>query len=125
MMTRPVYPAAAGVLVVLSCLVPPTMLLSQPADDSSATTEQSCSFGMDLGQPAHQCQVPIPSGCVVANFPGTNKPWTTVSKAGRTFCRFDQKTTDWKTRITGSCTRCESSHCTGQFSVRFDCSKHP
>jgi hypothetical protein len=115
----------AATMLVLLAFMSPAPVRSQPMDDSSATTEQSCSFGMDLGQPAHQCQVPIPAGCVVANFPGTNKPWTTVSKAGRTFCRFDQKTTDWKTRITGSCSRCESSHCTGQFSVRFDCSKHP
>ncbi len=96
---------------------------AQSPPDSSATTEHSCSFGMAKGDPAHRCQVPIPAGCVIANFPGTNKPWTTVSKAGRTFCTFDQKGTDWKTRITGQCTRCDSSHCTGQFMVRFECSK--
>lgn len=96
---------------------------AQSPPDSSATTEHSCSFGMAKGDPAHQCQVPIPIGCVIAKFPGTDKPWTTVSKAGRTFCTFDQKGTDWKTRITGQCTRCDSSHCTGQFMVRFECSK--
>ena len=61
----------------------------------------SCSFGMTKGDPTHQCQVPIPAGCVTAHFPGTKKPWTTVSKAGRTFCKFDEKATDWKTRIIG------------------------
>ena len=98
---------------------------TQPIDEFSATTEQTCGFGMDLGQPAQQCEVPIPQGCNVANFPGTTKPWITVSKAGKTFCRFDPNATDWKARITGTCSRCESSHCTGQFSVRFDCSKKP
>ena len=32
-----------------------------------------------------------PAGCVTAHFPGTKKPWTTVSKAGRTFCKFEEK----------------------------------
>jgi hypothetical protein len=96
---------------------------AQSPTDSSATTEQSCSFGMAKGDPTHQCLVPIPAGCVIAAFPGTNKPWTTVSKAGRTFCTFDEKATDWKTRITGRCTKCDSDQCTGQFMVRFDCSK--
>ena len=106
----------------------PVCLMSSPGEaqappDSSATTEQSCSFGMEKGDPTHRCQVPIPAGCAIAYFPGTKKPWTTVSKAGRTFCKFEEKTTDWKTRITGQCTRCDSTHCTGQFMVRFDCSK--
>lgn len=96
---------------------------AQAPPDSSATTEHSCSFGMAKGDPAHQCQVPIPAGCVIAKFPGTDKPWTTISKAGRTFCTFDQKGTDWKTRITGHCTKCDSGHCTGQFMVRFECAK--
>lgn len=96
---------------------------AQSPPDSSATTEQSCSFGMAKGDPTHQCQVPIPAGCVIAHFPGTKRPWTTVSKAGRTFCAFEEKATDWKTRITGQCTKCDSSQCTGQFMVRFDCSK--
>ena len=47
----------------------------------------------------------------------------TISKGGKTFCRFDDKATDWKTKITGSCSRCKSDHCTGQFMVRFDCSQ--
>ena len=108
-----------------TCLfwVTPDLVGAQSPPDSSATTEQSCSFGMGKGDPTHQCQVPIPAGCVVAHFPGTKKPWTTVSKAGRTFCKFEEKATDWKTRITGQCSRCDSSQCTGQFMVRFDCSK--
>ncbi|MCC2639673.1 MAG: exported protein of unknown function [Nitrospira sp.] len=108
--------------VIVLCMIPATGQAQSPTD-SSATTEQSCSFGMAKGDPAHQCLVPIPAGCVIAQFPGTNKPWTTVSKAGRTFCTFDEKATDWKTRITGRCTRCDSNQCTGQFMVRFDCSR--
>ena len=119
--TRPLMTSLLSTALTL-CLMPNSGEAQSPPD-SSATTEQSCSFGMAKGDPTHQCQVPIPAGCVIAHFPGTKKPWTTVSKAGRTFCTFEEKTTDWKTRITGQCTRCDSNQCTGQFMVRFDCSK--
>lgn len=95
---------------------------AQPVQESTATTEQSCSFGMGKGEPSHSCAVPFPSGCRVANAPGSTKPWTTISKGGRLLCRFDEKGTDWKTKITGACGRCQSGHCSAQFSVRFDCS---
>jgi len=116
-------PLLIRLYVILSLMLIPCTGQAQAPTDSAATTEQSCSFGMAKGDPAHQCQVPIPTGCIIAKFPGTDKPWTTVSKAGRTFCTFDKKGTDWKTRITGQCTRCDSSHCTGQFLVRFECTK--
>lgn len=93
-------------------------------NDFPATTEQSCSFGMDKDEPSQQCFVPIPSGCKVANIPGTQKPWTTISKGGNIACRFDEKVTDWKTKISGSCGQCRSGHCSVQFSVRFDCNPH-
>ena len=96
---------------------------AQPMDDSHATTEQSCSFGMAKGDASQSCHVPFPSGCLVAHIPGTDKPWTTISKDGNTFCRFDEKATDWETHITGSCTHCKSDHCSVQFVVRFDCSQ--
>jgi hypothetical protein len=96
---------------------------AQPMDDSLATTEQSCSFGMAKGEATQNCHVPFPTGCLVAHVPGTDKPWTTISKGGNTFCRFDEKDTDWKTTVTGSCTHCKSDHCSVQFSVRFDCSQ--
>jgi hypothetical protein len=95
---------------------------AQPMHESTATTEQSCNFGLAKGEPSQTCQVPFPPGCAVANFPGTTKPWTTISKGGKTFCRFDEKATDWKTKITGTCSRCGSGHCSAQFIVRFDCS---
>jgi len=96
---------------------------AQPMDDSHATTEQSCSFGMAKGETSQNCHVPFPIGCLVADVPGTDKPWTTISKGGKTFCRFDDNATDWKTKITGSCGRCKSDHCSAQFIVRFDCSQ--
>ncbi len=94
-----------------------------PLSDSAATTEFNCSFGMEKGEAQQSCQVPIPPGCVVAHFPGTDKPWTNISKGGNTICRFDDKKTDWKTRITGTCGACKTGHCSVQFIVRFDCSK--
>jgi hypothetical protein len=94
-----------------------------PLSDSPVTTEFNCSFGMDKGEPAQSCQVPIPAGCVVAHFPGTTKPWSNISKGGNTVCRFDDRKTDWKTRITGTCGTCKTGHCSVQFIVKFDCSK--
>jgi hypothetical protein len=96
---------------------------AQSLYESTATTEQSCSFGMAKGEASHSCHVPFPTGCLVANSPESDKPWTTISKGGKTFCRFDDKATDWKTKITGSCSRCKSDHCSVQFIVRFDCSQ--
>jgi hypothetical protein len=96
---------------------------AQILDDSHATTEQACSFGMAKGEASQTCHVPFPPDCLVANRPGTEKPWTTISKGGKTLCRFDDRATDWKTKITGSCDRCKSDHCSVQFIVRFDCSQ--
>ena len=79
---------------------------------------------MAKGEPSHVCQVPILAGCLVATAPGTNKPWTTISKGGKTNCRFDEKHTDWKTKITGTCGRCSTAQCSVQFIVRFDCNPH-
>jgi hypothetical protein len=95
---------------------------AQYMDESHATTEQSCSFGMAKGEASQSCRVPFPAGCLVADVPGSDKPWTTISTGGKTFCRFDEKATDWKTKIIGSCSRCKSDHCSAQFTVRFDCS---
>ena len=98
---------------------------AQLMQESTATTEQSCSFGRGKGEPSHSCAVPFPPGCRVAQAPGSSKPWTTISTGGRLLCRFDEKQTDWKTKITGACNRCQSGHCSAQFSVRYDCSPQP
>jgi len=105
-------------------MMQPSDAMAQATPDFPATTEQSCSFGMSKGEPSHQCEVPIPDGCLVASIPGTKKPWTTISKGGKTFCQFDEKHTNWKTKITGSCKRCTSENCSVQFIVRFDCNPH-
>ena len=94
-----------------------------PLSESVATTEFNCSFGMAKGDPQQTCQVPVPTGCVVAHFPGSTRLWTSISKGGNTLCKFDDKQTDWKTRITGTCGKCNTGHCSVQFIVKFDCSQ--
>ena len=118
-MTR--WPFLLLMLVGLFCLAGTAH--AQPMEDSHPTTERSCSFGMAKEEGSQTCLVPFPLGCLVAHIPGTNRPWTTISKGGNTFCQFDEKATDWKTKIVGSCTRCKSDHCSAQFVVRFDCSR--
>ncbi|MSQ77773.1 MAG: hypothetical protein EXR97_04895 [Nitrospiraceae bacterium] len=94
-----------------------------PLADSTATTEFNCSFGMARGETQQTCQVHIPAGCIVAHFPGSTRPWTSISRGGNTLCKFDDKVTDWKTRITGTCGKCTTGHCSVQFIVKFDCSQ--
>lgn len=110
----------------LFCIALPLIVLvsssqAQEMEDAGATTELSCSFAMDKGETARPCQVPFPEGCQVAMIPGTTQPWTTISKGGRLQCRFDEKETNWKTKITGTCGQCQSVHCSAKFSVRFMC----
>ena len=54
---------------------------------------------MVKGEQGRTCEVPIPSGCTVANFPGYDDPWIDVSKGGKTSCAIDEEKTDWKTKI--------------------------
>lgn len=124
MRVTPSLLSLGGLMLCAFLLLRPADVQGQVPSDFPATTEQACSFGMAKGEPSHNCQVPIPHGCLVANAPGTNKPWTTISKGGKTFCRFDEKQTDWKTKITGTCGRCSTGHCSVQFIVRFDCNPH-
>ncbi|WP_141654403.1 hypothetical protein [Candidatus Nitrospira nitrosa] len=109
---------SAFLLMLLTC---PPNGHAQGVEDSGATTELSCSFAMEQGETGSPCRVPFPQGCVVASIPGTKQPWATVSKGGRVQCRFDEKETDWKTKITGACGRCQSIRCSAHFSVRFGC----
>jgi hypothetical protein len=99
------------------------VVAAQPPTDSGATTESSCNFGMEKGERLQSCTIPVPAGCVVANFPGSTKPWTSMSKGGATTCRFDESRSDWKTKVTGTCGRCKSGHCSARFAVMLDCSK--
>lgn len=109
---------SAGIIAL--CVL--SIAAAQPLYDSSATTETTCNFGMAKNEKRQSCHIPIPSGCVVANFPGTTKPWANISKGGLTTCRFNDKETDWKTRITGTCSKCTTPHCSARFAVVFDCS---
>ncbi len=113
-----VFPIAAAPVLALFLLSP---AFSQPFG-GTATTESVCNFGMAKDEASRTCTVPIPSGCEVATFPGTDKPWTNVSKGGHTTCRFDERNTDWKTRITGTCEQCKTRQCSARFSVMFNCS---
>jgi hypothetical protein len=114
-----VFRAAAALALGLTLL---ELAAAQPFGDSSATTEYSCNFGMAKGQAKQSCRIPIPPGCVVANFPGTQKPWTNISKGGNTLCRFNDKETDWKSRVVGTCNRCKTAQCSARFAVMLDCS---
>lgn len=84
-------------------------------------TESICNLGMVKGEQGRTCEVPIPSGCKVANFPGYDDPWIDVSRGGKTSCAIDEKKTDWKTRIVGSCGPCGTDNCSARFSVMFTC----
>jgi hypothetical protein len=92
-----------------------------PLDQTGPTTELSCNFGMAKGQQTGSCTIAVPDGCVVANFPESTKPWSNISKGGVTACRFDQKHTNWKTRVTGSCEKCKTVQCSARFSVMVRC----
>jgi len=104
--------------------IPPSLsaVAQAPLGGSNATTESSCNFGMAKGEARQSCRVPIPDGCVVAHQPASTKPWSNISKGGHLTCRFSEKETDWKTRITGTCDRCKSVQCSARFGVMFDCS---
>jgi len=114
-------PWLIGLLLGL-CAVDPAM--AQPLSDATATTESSCNFGMAKDQAKGSCEVPMLAGCVVAHFPGTNRPWSNISKGGATACQFDGTRTDWKTNITGTCGKCKTPQCSARFGVMFDCSSH-
>lgn len=94
------------------------------AADSRSRTEANCTIGMVKGEAKAECQVPIPNGCAVAQFPGYPEPWVDISKGGGTSCQFDEKQTDWKTSIVGSCQACTTEQCTGRFIVMFDCANN-
>ncbi len=91
------------------------------AAESLSRTESNCTVGMAKGDVNAECQVPIPAGCTVAQFPGYPEPWADISKGGGTSCEFDEKVTDWKTSIVGTCHNCKTEHCTGRFIVMFNC----
>jgi len=94
------------------------------ANDPKSRTEKVCSIGMVKGDTGRTCNVPIPSGCTVANYPGYDDPWAEVDKGGRISCKFDDQKTDWKTNITGTCGKCTTEQCTARFTVKFNCQEN-
>lgn len=97
------------------------MINKGEAADSPSRTETNCTIGMVKGEAKAECRVPIPNGCAVAQFPGYPEPWVDISKGGGTSCQFNEKQTDWKTSIVGSCQACTTDQCTGRFMVMFNC----
>lgn len=91
------------------------------AGEVQSRTESNCTIGMIKGNTKAECQIPIPHGCTVAQFPGYDEPWADISKGGRTSCLFDPQRTNWKTQIVGICQKCETEQCTGRFTVMFNC----
>lgn len=123
MSVRSVARLSAPLLLWLSLsLWLPGLAEAQQPGDARATTESSCNFGMAKNQAKGSCEVPLLAGCVVARLPGTDRPWSNISKGGTTTCRFDDKATDWKTAITGACGPCKTPQCSARFGVMFDCS---
>ena len=107
-------------LILLFLLTVPGFALA--SSDPQSRTESICNLGMIKGEATKSCQVPIPAGCQVAQFPGYDEPWVDASKGGGTSCQFDEQKTDWKTTITGTCQKCTTEQCSGRFSVMFNCS---
>lgn len=86
-------------------------------------TSSSCQIaGIKKGASGRHCEVPIPPSCKVATNVVTKTHWADIEKSGGISCRFDEKRSDWKTRIIGSCGTCSARQCTAKFTVYFDCS---
>ena len=114
------YEKKSSIFILLVLLTMPSIALA--SSDPQSRTESICNLGMVKGEATKSCQVPIPAGCQVAQFPGYDEPWVDASKGGGTSCQFDEQKTDWKTTITGTCQKCTTKQCSGRFSVMFNCS---
>ncbi|WP_447971549.1 hypothetical protein [Nitrospira sp. M1] len=114
---------STSLTVILFLIV--SVLAAQAGSVSEASvqarTETNCNFGMIKGQASSSCQVPVPSDCTVAQFPGLDQHWADISKGGTTHCRFDEHQSDWETTIVGTCDTCTSDRCSARFSVMFNC----
>ena len=105
-------------LIMMGGIVGPSQSF---ASEPQSRTETVCTIGMVEGETGQTCDVPIPANCTVANYPGYDEPWAEVDKGGRISCRFDDKKTDWKNKIAGTCGKCTTKQCTARFSVKFNC----
>ena len=116
----------AGRFMVFFALLGTLLSVPVPANTQGlghdTQTSTSCQIGaIKKGATGAHCDVPIPPACKVATNVATKTHWGDIEKSAGISCRFDPKRTDWKTRITGSCGRCEARQCTAKFTVYFDC----
>jgi hypothetical protein len=119
-----------GRSVVLAGLLAGIFSVAAQADAQNlgrdTQTSGSCQIaGIKKGASGSRCDVAIPRACKVATNVVTKTYWTGIEKSGGISCRFDPKLTDWRTRITGSCGKCEARQCTAKFTVYFDCPQPP
>jgi hypothetical protein len=94
---------------------------AQPLGRLTQTSSYCQVSNIKKGVSGRQCDVPIPKTCKVAIHPASKMHWADVEKSPGISCRFDDKLTDWKTRITGACGACQGRQCNAKFTVYFDC----
>jgi len=94
---------------------------AQPLGRQTQTTSACQVANIKKGVSGKQCDVPIPPSCKVAVNAATKLRWANIEKTPGISCRFDDKLTDWKTRITGTCGACQGRQCNAKFTVYFDC----
>jgi hypothetical protein len=94
---------------------------AQPLGRQTQTSSSCQVANIKKGVSGKQCDVPIPKTCKVAVNASTKMHWTDIEKSPGISCRFDDKLSDWKTRITGACGACQGRQCSAKFTVYFDC----
>lgn len=94
---------------------------AQPLGRQTQTSSSCQVSNIKKGVSGKQCDIPIPKTCKVAINPASKMHWADIEKSPGISCRFDNKLTDWKTRITGACGACQGRQCNAKFTVYFDC----
>ena len=94
---------------------------AQPLGRQTQTSSACQVANIKKGTSGKQCDVAIPKTCKVAVNASTKMHWTDIEKSPGISCRFDDKLSDWKTRITGTCGACQARQCSAKFTVYFDC----
>ncbi len=94
---------------------------AQPLGRQTQTSSSCQVSSIKKGVSGKQCDVPIPPSCKVAVNTATKLRWANIEKSPGISCRFDDKLSDWKTRITGACGACHGRQCNAKFTVYFDC----
>lgn len=107
--------------LVLLVIGASTQADAQPLGRQTQTSSSCQVANIKKGVSGKQCDVPVPPSCKVAVNAATKLRWADVEKSPGIACRFDDKLTDWKTRITGTCGACQGRQCNAKFTVYFDC----